>query len=309
MKKDLDEFNEMNRNPNGVAFLNLSDLKNKDFTKSNNFLHKFYSNLELTEVKIINTLLYIFSSYSKMYKNDEIKTNYILNNFEQDGFFEIKYQDLLKLLNIDKTTTILEIENRLENIRKTSYKYIKYDGDYSRKIGTSFITHYEITKKNDPTFENVIKETRIKIYFNRELYQDIFNYTKIGYTVLNIDINKIASKMGIGLYEELKRITPLKQIRVKDEKKVVTDKFKQIHTYKLDDFNSICGTNYKYISKLIPKLLIQYKKLVNLKLIDDIYTFTNNNQKLEIEIVRPRFFEDDEQYDPYTLNKKKNKII
>ena len=110
MKKDLDEFNEMNRNPNGVAFLNLSDLKNKDFTKSNNFLHKFYSNLELTEVKIINTLLYIFSSYSKMYKNDEIKTNYILNNFEQDGFFEIKYQDLLKLLNIDKTTTILEIE-------------------------------------------------------------------------------------------------------------------------------------------------------------------------------------------------------
>lgn len=53
------------------------------------------------------------------------------------------------------------------------------------------------------------------MWFDKELYEDIFNYTKIGYTTLNININKVSSKLGVGLYEELKRITNLKQVHKK----------------------------------------------------------------------------------------------
>ena len=109
----------------------------------------------------------------------------------------------------------------------------------------------------------------INIYFDKNLYQDIFEYTKVGYTLLNIDINKIKSKMGIGLYEELRRITPLKQIRKKtSDNYSVSNKFKQIHSYTLEELNNICGTKYKYLSKIIEGLEVQYKKLIKKNLID-----------------------------------------
>ena len=306
----MNEFNDLTRDKYGIIFNNIKEFNNKEFSKSNNFLHSFYKDLDIGEIKIINTLLYIFSTYSKMLKNDEFKTDLVMNNFLNEGFFEFKFQEIKKIMKISPTTSIYELEQKIDNIRVKTFKYVKVNGNKTERCLTSFISKCKIVKRNDiEDMGDILKETRIKIYFDRELYQDIFYFTGIGYTVLNIDINKIKSKMGVGLYEELKRITPLKQIRKKDEKKVVTEKFKQIHTYKLEEFNFICGSDYKYLSTFLQNLLIQYKKLVDLKLIDDIYTFRNINKKIEIQIVRPRFFEDDEQYDPYTLKKKKNRII
>lgn len=100
--------------------------------------------------------------------------------------------------------------------------------------------------------------------------------------------------MGIGLYEELKRITPLKQIKKSKDNYSVSNKFKQIHTYTLEEFNDICGTEYKYLSKFLDSLNIQYKKLIDKKLIDDIYRFHIENKKIVIEIVRMKFESDED---------------
>ena len=88
------------------------------------------------------------------------------------------------------------------------------------------------------------------MWFDKELYEDIFNYTKIGYTTLNININKVSSKLGVGLYEELKRITNLKQVHKKDNKYSVKSKYKQNHEYTLEELNEICGTNFKYLTHI-----------------------------------------------------------
>ncbi len=280
----------------GIKLVSIRDFKNKDFTKSNNFLNSFYEDLNLREVKIINTLLYVFSTYSKLTKNDENKKNLFSTAFKNNDFFGFKYQELIKLMNYDKNNiTIFELEESLENIRKKSLKYIKFNNEQSIKTYTSFITKFQIVKQKDLFNNEIVKDTTINIFFDNNLYQDIFEYTKVGYTLLNIDINKIKSKMGIGLYEELRRITPLKQIRKKtSDNYSVSNKFKQIHTYTLEEFNDICGTEYKYLSKFLDSLNIQYKNLINKKLIDDIYRFHIENKKIVIEIVRPMFESDED---------------
>ena len=280
----------------GIRLVSIRDFKNKDFTKSNNFLNSFYEDLNLREVKIINTLLYVFSTYSKLTKNDEIKKEWFPNVFKKEGFFGFHYQELIKLMNCDKTNiTLFELEENLENIRKKSLKYIKFNDTQSIKTFTSFITKFQIIKQKDLFNNEIVKDTTINIYFDKNLYQDIFEYTKVGYTLLNIDINKIKSKMGIGLYEELQRITPLKQIKKKSNSDYsVSNKFKQIHSYTLEELNSICGTNYKYLSKIMEGLEVQYKKLIKKNLVDDIYKFHISNKKIEIEIVRMKFESDDD---------------
>ena len=101
----------------GIRLVSIRDFKNKDFTKSNNFLNSFYEDLNLREVKIINTLLYVFSTYSKLTKNDEIKKEWFPNVFQKEGFFGFHYQELIKLMNCDKTSiTLFELEENLENI-------------------------------------------------------------------------------------------------------------------------------------------------------------------------------------------------
>lgn len=280
----------------GIRLISIRDFKNKDFTKSNNFLNSFYEDLNLREIKIINTLLYVFSTYSKITKNDEIKKGWFTNVFKKEGFFGFHYQELIKLMNCDKTNiTLFELEENLENIRKKSLKYIKFNDTQSIKTYTSFITKFQIIKQKDLFNNEIMKDTTINIYFDKNLYQDIFEYTKVGYTLLNIDINKIKSKMGIGLYEELKRITPLKQIKKKTKDNYsVSNKFKQIHSYTLEELNSICGTNYKYLSKIMEGLEVQYKKLIQKNLVNDIYKFHISNKKIEIEIIRMRFENDDD---------------
>ena len=199
-------------------------------------------------------------------------------------------------MNCDKTNiTLFELEENLENIRKKSLKYIKFNDTQSIKTFTSFITKFQIIKQKDLFNNEIVKDTTINIYFDKNLYQDIFEYTKVGYTLLNIDINKIKSKMGIGLYEELQRITPLKQIKKKSNSDYsVSNKFKQIHSYTLEEFNSICGTKYQYLSKFLDSLNIQYKKLIKKNLVDDIYKFHISNKKIEIEIIRMKFENDDD---------------
>ena len=280
----------------GIRLVSIRDFKNKDFTKSNNFLNSFYEDLNLREVKIINTLLYVFSTYSKLTKNDEIKKEWFPNVFKKEGFFGFHYQELIKLMNCDKTNiTLFELEENLENIRKKSLKYIKFNDTQSIKTYTSFITKFQIIKQKDLFNNEIVKDTTINIYFDKNLYQDIFEYTKVGYTLLNIDINKIKSKMGIGLYEELQRITPLKQIKRKSNSDYsVSNKFKQIHSYTLEELNSICGTNYKYLSKIMEGLEVQYKKLIKKNLVNDIYKFHISNKKIEIEIIRMKFENDDD---------------
>lgn len=280
----------------GIRLVSIRDFKNKDFTKSNNFLNSFYEDLNLREVKIINTLLYVFSTYSKLTKNDEIKKEWFPNVFKKEGFFGFHYQELIKLMNCDKTNiTLFELEENLENIRKKSLKYIKFNDTQSIKTYTSFITKFQIIKQKDLFNNEIVKDTTINIYFDKNLYQDIFEYTKVGYTLLNIDINKIKSKMGIGLYEELQRITPLKQIKKKSNSDYsVSNKFKQIHSYTLEELNSICGTNYKYLSKIMEGLEVQYKKLIKKNLVNDIYKFHISNKKIEIEIIRMKFESDDD---------------
>lgn len=280
----------------GIRLVSIRDFKNKDFTKSNNFLNSFYEDLNLREVKIINTLLYVFSTYSKLTKNDEIKKEWFPNVFKKEGFFGFHYQELIKLMNCDKTSiTLFELEENLENIRKKSLKYIKFNDTQSIKTYTSFITKFQIIKQKDLFNNEIVKDTTINIYFDKNLYQDIFEYTKVGYTLLNIDINKIKSKMGIGLYEELQRITPLKQIKKKSNSDYsVSNKFKQIHSYTLEELNSICGTNYKYLSKIMEGLEVQYKKLIKKNLVNDIYKFHISNKKIEIEIIRMKFENDDD---------------
>lgn len=280
----------------GIKLVSIRDFKNKDFTKSNNFLNSFYEDLNLREVKIINTLLYVFSTYSKLTKNDENKKNLFSTAFKNNDFFGFKYQEFIKLMNYDKNNiTLFELEESLENIRKKSLQYIKFNNEQSIKTYTSFITKFQIVKQKDLFNNEIVKDTTINIFFDNNLYQDIFEYTKVGYTLLNIDINKIKSKMGIGLYEELRRITPLKQIRKKtSDNYSVSNKYKQIHSYTLKEFNKICGTEYKYLSKFLDSLNIQYKNLINKKLIDDIYRFHIENKKIVIEIVRMKFESDED---------------
>lgn len=290
MNKDIEELKKENRS---LKLQSIKDFTNLDFTKSNNFLTSFYSNLQLNEKRIINSLLYIFSTYSKITKKEELKRKYFKEIFLKEKSFEINFQKFLEIMKIKHNEiTLKEFENHLDNIRLYNFKYVKSEENTTIKTSTSFIQKYQIIKKNDLFDNEIVKETSIRIFFDKELFDDIFNFTAIGYTTLNININKIKSSLGVGLYEELKRITNLKQIRKKNENTIVSNKYKINHSYSLDDLNELFGSDYKYLSKLLQNLLIQHKKLLKMNLIDDIYQFHIIDKKLEIEIVRHQFEEE-----------------
>lgn len=291
MNKELEELKKENRS---LKLQSIKDFTNLDFTKSNNFLTSFYSNLQLNEKRIINSLLYIFSTYSKITKKEELKRKYFKEIFLKEKSFEINFQKFLEIMKIKHNEiTLKEFENHLDNIRLYNFKYIKSEENTTIKTSTSFIQKYQIIKKNDLFDNEIVKETSIRIFFDKELFDDIFNFTAIGYTTLNININKIKSSLGVGLYEELKRITNLKQIQKKNENTIVSNKYKINHSYSLDDLNELFGSDYKYLSKLLQNLLIQHKKLLKMNLIEDIYKFHIIEKKLEIEIVRHQY--EDEQ--------------
>lgn len=289
--KKIEELKEKNR---GLRLVSMKDFTNLDFTKSNNFLTSFYSNLQLNEKRIINSLLYIFSSYSKITKKEELKRRFFKEIFLKEKYFEMNFQKLLEIMKIKHNEiTLKEFENHLDNIRQYIFKYIKTVENSTVRTSTSFIQKYQIIKKNDLFDNEIMKETSIRIFFDKELFDDIFNFTSVGYTTLNININKIKSNVGMGLYEELKRITNLKQIKKKNEDTIISNKYKQNHSYTLEELNTLFGSNYKYLSKLLPNLEIQHKKLLKMNLIEDIYKFHIIDKKLEIEIVRHQY--EDEQ--------------
>lgn len=291
MNEETEELKNKNR---GLRLVSMKDFTNLDFTKSNNFLTSFYSNLQLNEKRIINSLLYIFSSYSKITKKEELKRRFFKEIFLKEKYFEMNFQKLLEIMKIKHNEiTLKEFENHLDNIRQYSFKYIKTVENSTVRTSTSFIQKYQIIKKNDLFDNEIVKETSIRIFFDKELFDDIFNFTSVGYTTLNININKIKSNVGIGLYEELKRITNLKQIKKKNEDTIISNKYKQNHSYTLEELNTLFGSDYKYLSKLLPNLEIQHKKLLKMNLIEDIYKFHIIDKKLEIEIVRHQF--EDEQ--------------
>jgi hypothetical protein len=277
----------------GIKLQSVKNFNNIDFTKSNNFLNKFYSDLNLNEIKLLNTLFYIFSSYSKITKNEATTREVFKQHFLRENYFQFNYQVLLKLMNLKHTDlTLNEFEECLENIQSQKFKYIKMTENSTIKTSTTFLWKYQIIKQKDVFNDEIQKETTIKMWFDKELYEDIFNYTKIGYTTLNININKVSSKLGVGLYEELKRITNLKQVHKKDNKYSVKSKYKQNHEYTLEELNEICGTNFKYLTHIKSKIEIQYNKLLKLKLIDDKYKFYVENKKFYIDIVRFTYEED-----------------
>lgn len=290
MNEETEELKNKNR---GLRLVSMKDFTNLDFTKSNNFLTSFYSNLQLNEKRIINSLLYIFSSYSKITKKEELKRRFFKEIFLKEKYFEMNFQKLLEIMKIKHNEiTLKEFENHLDNIRQYSFKYIKTVENSTVRTSTSFIQKYQIIKKNDLFDNEIVKETSIRIFFDKELFDDIFNFTSVGYTTLNININKIKSNVGIGLYEELKRITNLKQIKKKNEDTIISNKYKQNHSYTLEELNTLFGSDYKYLSKLLPNLEIQHKKLLKMNLIEDIYKFHIIDKKLEIEIVRHQFEEE-----------------
>ena len=156
----------------------MKDFTNLDFTKSNNFLTSFYSNLQLNEKRIINSLLYIFSSYSKITKKEDLKRRFFKEIFLKEKYFEMNFQKLLEIMKIKHNEITLKVfENHLDNIRQYSFKYIKTVENSTVRTSTSFIQKYQIIKKND-LFENeIVKETSIRIFFDKELFDDIFNFT------------------------------------------------------------------------------------------------------------------------------------
>lgn len=265
-------------------------LENKSFNKSNNFITSFYSDLHINEIRIINSLIFIFDSYNNKYQDNQQIQEYFKNIIYEKGYFKIKYQDLLNLIRDNRNLTITDIDKHLENIRikKLSYTKVKNENGkfYNSKIGTSFIYKYEINTPKDLFGGEVLKETYIKFYIDTELYKDIFQLNqlkKIGYTKFNINLNKLSSRLGLGLYEELTRITPLKN---KKKGKVQEFDYKDSHNYSLEQLNLLFGTDFKYLSHIKPKIQTQYKKLLKLELIKDIYEFSYTKSFLNINIKR-----------------------
>ena len=82
-----------------ISLVSLDTLVNDDFTKSNNFLNGFYNQLDIYEIKIINSLLYVFNSYSKMNKKNIDVQNIFKNVIYNDGYFIIKIQKLQTIKN------------------------------------------------------------------------------------------------------------------------------------------------------------------------------------------------------------------
>ena len=175
-----------------ISLVNLDNLINDDFTKSNNFLNAFYNQLDIYEIKIINSLLYVFNSYSKMNKKNIDVQNIFKNVIYDDGYFIIKIQDLIRLTKTTNTLhTINYIDEKLTKIANTNFKYLKENElNELESVSTRFIFKHKILRKSDD-----IKQAIIKIQIDKELYEDIFSYTRVGYTALNINMNKLKSKV------------------------------------------------------------------------------------------------------------------
>jgi len=290
---------EESKKLNYLVLTKTSKFTKKNFDKSNNFTTNFYQNLELNEIKIVNTLLYIFNQYHNYLSKDKTNLGNFLKFFkEEENLFIIPFQDFLKLLKYDTNNnlTIKELENHLENIRKGGLRYVKYNPNTKReeRIGTSFITKYKIITNRDLFEQMIEQETRILIKIDKELYTDIFEMNKIGFTTVDIDMNKLQSKMGIGLYEELKRISNLKQIEYRPIgggkfDRILKNEYKKNFEYTLKEINEICNTDFKQLSHIKQKILIQYKKLVKNNFLHDVYSFETKNKKLKINIDRYNF--------------------
>ena len=265
-----------------ISLVSLDTLVNDDFTKSNNFLNGFYNQLDIYEIKIINSLLYVFNSYSKMNKKNIDVQNIFKNVIYNDGYFIIKIQDLIRLTKTTNTLhTINYIDEKLTKIANTNFKYLKENElNELESVSTRFIFKHKILRKSDD-----IKQAIIKIQIDKELYEDIFSYTRVGYTALNINMNKLKSKVRLGLYEEIKRITPLKQIKKnRNGTTDISSKSKKIHKYTLNDMNYLCGTEFMFKTHIIRKLNIRYKQLLKNNLIEDIYSFTKDKNYIYINI-------------------------
>lgn len=274
-----------------------SRLKNEEFNKSNNFMNHFYNDLSIYEIRVINSLLYVFDTYNNIHKDSNTIQTLFNDIIYKDGFFKMKYQDLLKIMKIRNTDiTLTEIKRYLRNIRSKDLEYYKEEErSDGKKIvinnNTSFILKFDIETPLNLFGEKVLNETYIKFYIDKELYKDIFklHLTARGYTKnLNINMNKLSSRLGLGLYEELSRITPLKVVK---KKQVSKTKFKDNHNYTLDQLNLLFGTNFKYMSYIKRNVISQYKKILKFELLEDNYKFEFSKEYMTINIKRDLFKE------------------
>lgn len=235
-------------------------------------------------------MLYIFDTYNNIHKKNENIKEHFRNIVFNNGCFSIRMKDLLNIMNDKRNITKNDLDSYLESIRVIPLKYYIYQDlngkKVKREVRTSFLSKYEIITPLEDNGEEIFNETYINLYLDRDSYIDIFLLRKsvYGYTNLSINLNKISSKLGLGLYEELKRILPIKNI----DNKGNTNGYKNDFEYTLKELNDIFNTNYKYLSKIKPKIEIQYKKLLEMKLLKDIYSFNYSKKHLEIKINRSR---------------------
>ena len=265
-----------------------TQLHNKTFTKSNNFTNNFYQDLNINQTKIINVLLFIFSSYKNYYKNDSKNLDNIFTIMKEKGTFEIEYKRLLEFLNTTYTNrhyNLQNLKNELEEIRKKSLKYIKIENDIKRERFTSFILNFEIVSKNE---DISINTSRIRVCIDNELYEDIFNYNCVnGYNLYSIQLTKLQSKMSICLYELLEKFLKTKYIEKTRETKKIKDKNLKIKYYKLEEINILLNVNYKYLSQILIDIKKQYENIKKenlLDLEDRDFQFSIENKLLKIEL-------------------------
>lgn len=266
-----------------------SNLENENFNKSNSFINKFYKDLHINEIRIINTLIFIFDSFNNKHQKQKEIGEYFKNIVFNNGYFRIKFKDMKKHIQDNNNISYFEMVEHLKNIKSRNIEYIRTveeNGKYFKKKSyTSFILNFDIFTPKDIFKSDIYSESFFDFYLDKNLYHDIFNLKNsvLGYTKFNINMNKLNSKLGIGLYEELTRITPLKKIK---KGKVQEYDYTEPYTYNLDKLNELFNTNYKYISKMKSKIEVQYKKLLKMELLKDIYIFEYSRNELKISIKR-----------------------
>lgn len=290
-EKNYDEITEdgVLINNEFYELVDINAFNNEEFNKSNNFLHSFYKDLDITEQKIVNRLVYIFSSSSTINKNNSKKLEHYRNIIQKQGYWLISHQQLLELIDkirisgkitTNKKTdlTIDETQKHLSNIRNTEmiYQICTTDADTGlrqlEESHTSFLVHYKSIVRQDGS-------KYYKLYVDRNLYNDLFsNPEKIGYSVYNIkNLMKIRSKIAFGLFDEIYRFKNLKKLK---DGKPVRNAFKEKEEYSLKKLNEMFGTKFKYMSKIKEKINIQYNKLVMQGILEDFITLEFDREKM-----------------------------
>lgn len=270
-----------------------TQLHNKTFTKSNNFTNNFYKELNINQVKIINVLLFIFSSYKNYYKNDSKNLNNICLVMKNEGSFEIEYKRLLEFLHSNyknKNFDLVNLKEELEDIRKKSLRYRKIENEVLREVYTSFILKFEIlTKKEDLT----LNSSRVRFTIDKELFEDIFNYNRInGYNLYSIEVTKLQSKLAISLYELLTKFLKTKYVEKDKNHKKIKDKNLLSKNFTLDEINTLLNVNYKYLSQILIDIKKQYENIKKenlLDLEDREFLFKIENKLLKIELQTDKF--------------------